>query len=293
MNYETHDVAVPGGMLRVGSWRTDGPTERVILAVHGITSTHRAWDLVVPHLPPGILLVAPDLRGRGRSGSLPGPSGLPVHAQDCWAALDALTGGRCDLVVGHSMGAFVSVLVAAQRPDSVPALVLVDGGIPFTLPAGVDLPTAMAASLGPAVARLTMTFPSQAAYRDYWRAHPAFTGLWTDVIADYIDYDLDPHGPPFRPACSAGLVATDYPDMYAGGPVERAWPDLTQPVAFLRAPRGLMDEPGGMYPVDDLRAWMAAHPDVTWTDVEDTNHYSIVLGDPGAAAVAAALTATG
>ena len=43
-----------------------------VLALHGITANHLAWQLVAEALP-DLRIVAPDLRGRGRSGELPGP----------------------------------------------------------------------------------------------------------------------------------------------------------------------------------------------------------------------------
>ena len=57
--------------------------------MHGITASHRAWPAVVAALP-GVRVVAPDLRGRGRSNSLPGPYGMGAHADDLAAVLDAL-----------------------------------------------------------------------------------------------------------------------------------------------------------------------------------------------------------
>ncbi|MFZ5850408.1 MAG: alpha/beta fold hydrolase, partial [Actinomycetota bacterium] len=74
--YRTLDVPVDGGTLRVGVWGEAGP---VVLAVHGITANHRTWDLVADRLP-DVRLVAPDLRGRGRSATLPGPFGMARHA---------------------------------------------------------------------------------------------------------------------------------------------------------------------------------------------------------------------
>ena len=58
-------------------------------------------------MPAGVRLIAPDLRGRGRSNTLPGPFGMTRHADDMAAVLDFLGVPRA-VVVGHSMGGFVS-----------------------------------------------------------------------------------------------------------------------------------------------------------------------------------------
>jgi lipase len=290
--YRTHDVPVRGGELRVGAWSADAPVRHVVLAAHGITASHRAWALVAEQVahPPGVLFLAPDLRGRGRSADLPGPYGMAQHAEDLAAVLDRLAPGHRAVVAGHSMGGFVAVTLAAARPDRVDGLVLVDGGIPLTLPPGWTLAAAARSGLGPAAARLSMTFPDREHYRDFWRAHPAFAEF-TPAVEDYVDYDLRPGGPPWRCSCVAAAMLADHAEQFVGGPVERAWPSVSAPVTFLRAPRGLLDEPGGLYPEPAVSRWLADHPRVTRVDVPDVNHYTVTLGRAGAERTAAAVIA--
>ena len=71
------NVAVDGGDLRVLLW---GTGKRVAVVVHGITASGMSWQAVARHMPPDWTLAAPDLRGRGHSGDLPGPYGLDRHA---------------------------------------------------------------------------------------------------------------------------------------------------------------------------------------------------------------------
>jgi pimeloyl-ACP methyl ester carboxylesterase len=290
-SYRTHDVPVRGGDLRVGAWGADRPAERVVLAVHGITSSHRAWTLVGERLArePGTLVLAPDLRGRARSADLPGPYGMAQHAEDLVAVLDALAGGRCDVVAGHSMGGFVAVVFAAQRPDLLNALVLVDGGVPLLLPPGWTLQQALEVGLGPAAERLRMSFPDREAYLDFWRAHPAFAEDFSETVRDYVDYDLAPDGPPWRSGCRVEAMTADHVELFEGSPVDAAWSKLTTPAVFLRAPRGLQDEPGGLYSPQRLDDWAATHSAFDWRDVDGVNHYTITMGVLGADAVTAAV----
>ena len=291
MGYRKHDVPVRGGLLRVGAWSTGGTPRRVVLALHGITSSHRAWSLVADRVAasPGVLVLAPDLRGRGRSADLPGPYGMAGHAADLVAVLDRLVPGRRAVLAGHSMGGFVAVALAARRPDLVEAVVLVDGGIPLVLPPGRTPAAAARAGLGPAAARLSMTFADREQYRDFWRAHPAFAEL-TPAVRDYVDYDLRPGGPPWRCSCAAEAMYADHAEQFVGGPVDRAWPEVAAPVTFLRAPRGLLDEPGGLYPEPAVSDWLAAHPRVRRIEVPGVNHYTITLGPAGAERTARAVT---
>ena len=109
---------------------------------------------------------------------------MAAHAQDCARLLDARGGGPV-VVAGQSMGGFVAVMLAAQRPDLVAHLILIDGGLPLPIPDGVDPDQLLDALLGPAIARLHQEFASEDAYLDFWRAHPALSQDWSSDLEDY------------------------------------------------------------------------------------------------------------
>ncbi|CAN5669350.1 hypothetical protein BH10ACT10_BH10ACT10_07240 [soil metagenome] len=133
MSYETLDVPVPGGSLRVGRWTASDPAAPVVLAAHGVTANHLAWKVLADL--DRCTVVAPDLRGRGRSHP-DGPAGMDRHADDLLAVADHL-GLDAPLLTGHSMGGFVSTAFVQRHPDRVAGTVLVDGGLPFPpLPPG-------------------------------------------------------------------------------------------------------------------------------------------------------------
>jgi pimeloyl-ACP methyl ester carboxylesterase len=268
-----------------------GPADAgpALLAIHGLTANGRSWQAVAAHLPQHRLL-APDLRGRGRSNGLPGPYGLRQHALDLAAVLDA-DGGGARIVLGHSMGAFVAVALAAASPDLVSRLVLVDGGFPLALPAGAasaeDLD--IAALLGPAAQRLSMEFADDDAYLDFWRLHPAFLRDWSAAVEDYARYDLDGEPPHRRPSTVASAMLQDGAELYGPDWYLDALRSLRMPVTVLRAPRGLTDaEP--LYPAGALEVFRALVPALAIVEVDDVNHYTILFADRGAAQVAAAVT---
>lgn len=286
-------VPVPGGALTVGIWN-DSPDAPAVLAIHGITANHRCWPLLADALP-GVRVIAPDLRGRGRSRELGGPYGLAQHARDLVAVLDHL-GLESVAVVAHSMGAFVAVLLAATFPDRVSSLTLVDGGLPLDPPErgepGEDARDAPApdgtAVLGPAARRLSMTFASLEEYREFWREHPAFRDHWSTAVEAYVDYDLHGAAPELRPSGDLAAVGADVAELYGGEVYRQALESVRQPTTFLRAPRGLLDEPEALYrperPVEEPTiAGMRV------IEVDDVNHYTIVLAEPGARRVARAV----
>jgi lipase len=283
---EPRMVPVAGGTLAVGDTGGDGP---VVLAAHGVTASHMEWPAIARALGDHRIL-APDLRGRGRSRDLPGPWGMRQHAEDLERVLDD-AGVEKALVLGHSMGAFVAVAFADRAPDRVSALVLVDGGFPLDRPAGISDEDLPAAVLGPAAQRLGMTFPDRDAYRAFWDGHPAFAGEWNDDVLAYIDYDLVEADGALRPASRVDAVAQDGLELYDPAWYRDALRNLRMPVTVLRAPLGLMAEPPGLYPPGKLDAAVDHVPQLRVIEVPDVNHYTIAMTDRGAAAVADAVRA--
>jgi len=285
--YRTIDVPVAGGALRVGVWDPEGPATADLLVVHGVTASHLAWPFVVDRLP-GVRVIAPDLRGRGRSNAIAGPAGMTAHATDLAAVLDAL-GVERTVLVGHSMGAFVSVVFAHLHPERVSRLVLVDGGLPLDVPAGLDADELVSRILGPTAARLSMRFASLEDYLGFWRQHPAFRSDWTPELERYLAYDLVPDGDCFRPATSYATTAEDTIDMNPGTALPAALARLRHPTVLVTAPRGLLDEEPGLYGPQHLQKLLAAYPAVEHVAVADRNHYTIVMSERGADAVASVI----
>jgi pimeloyl-ACP methyl ester carboxylesterase len=280
------DVAVAGGALRVRRW---GDGDRVVVALHGISANSMSFPSVARHLDPDVSLVAPDLRGRGRSGALPAPYGLTQHALDVVAVLDHL-GLDSAVVMGESMGAYVAVVLGGRHPERVDRLVLVDGGLPLpnVLPEGIDPAVLVEAGMAAMLDRLRRTFPSREEYFDFWRAHPALQDCWNDDFEAYLDYDVAESEPPaLRTSVSEAALRGDLldhalqPDLVAD-----AFRALRCPVSLLRATRGMNDEPAPGLPDEMVDQWRAAVPQLVDEVVDDTNHYSICLGERGARRIA-------
>ena len=256
-----------------------------MLAVHGITGSSHAWLAVARELTGHAALVAPDLRGRGASNRLPAPYGIAAHVADLIALLDQLGIEQLPLLVGHSLGAYICARLGADHPERVSSLLLIDGGL--TLPGieNVDPQQFLDAFLGPAVARLKMSFASRDAYRDWWRAHPALKD--SDVLdadlAAYADYDLVGEPPQLHSSVSEPAIRGDAEDLFEMGAAAHR---LELEATLLCAPRGLLDDPNPMQPLPLAQAWAAQSPDRRRVvQVPDVNHYTIVMGAAGAAAV--------
>ncbi len=287
--YTSFDVPVAGGALHVGRW---GDADRVVVAAHGITGNHRSWQGVARALGPAVSLVAPDLRGRGLSAKLAAPFGMRAHADDLVAVLDHLGLERA-VLAGHSMGAYVAATAAARHPDRWSDLVLVDGGVALPLPRGVDPDAMLAGVLGPALARLEMTFESRAAYHGFWREHPALVeqGAWNADTEAWLDHDLNGTEPELRSSAALEAVRFDGTELLTDDDVRHDLHHVSQPAVLLRAPRGLQNQVPPLLPdelIDPLRDRLPLRLEML---VPDTNHYSILLASKGAKVVASHLDA--
>jgi pimeloyl-ACP methyl ester carboxylesterase len=122
---------VPGdGGVRLSARMHDGPSASApgLLLLHGLASSQRIWDLMLPRLTRRFRVVTFDARGHGRSAKPASGYGFDTVIADALAVLRA-TRLRRALVVGHSWGASVALELAARHPRSVRGVVLVDGGL--------------------------------------------------------------------------------------------------------------------------------------------------------------------
>lgn len=283
--YRRIAAPVRGGDLVAGVWEPEAEPVATVLAVHGITASHMAWPLVAEALR-DVRVVAPDLRGRGGSRDLPGPWGMAEHADDLARLLDAV-GVESATVVGHSMGAFASVMFADRHPGRLDGLVLVDGGLPLPRVEVDDDKDVALRLIGPAAERLRMTFPDREHYRAFWRAHPAFAQAWSPMIERYVDYDLVGEEPALTASSSLEAVTADSLELNDEAGYLDALRGLGYPIPFLFAPRGLLDQPEALYPPDRVAHWQRLVPNLVVQEVPDVNHYTIIMTPQGAAAVAA------
>jgi pimeloyl-ACP methyl ester carboxylesterase len=282
--------------LSVGDPSPDAP---VVLAVHGITANGLSWICVAEELfrrrgPGSVRFLAPDLRGRACSRYASEPYGLETHADDVLAIADGM--GARPVLVGHSMGAFVTALASSRAPERVAGSVLIDGGFAFPPPPGLDIDAALTAIIGPAMTRLSMRFASPDAYLDFWRVHPALgpalDGPRGPQVRRYVLHDLvETDRGDWVSSCVLDAIRADGADTLAH---EETHAGAAKAVAagvateFLWAPRGLQNQAQGLY--DQQRIALLGLPEgVRVTRIEDVNHYTAVFAPAGTAAVVDAI----
>lgn len=148
-----------------------------VLALHGLTGHGRRWrHLADGHLP-RVRMIAPDLRGHGRSTWSP-PWGIADQVDSLIDVLDAEVDERV-IVVAHSYGGAIALHLAERAPETMRALVLLDPAM----------------GLNPArmleIADLTLRYPD---YTDAAEARSEKVhGAWADVADDVLDEEMTEH----------------------------------------------------------------------------------------------------
>lgn len=95
-----------------------------VIFLHGVTDTHRSWELVFPHLGPSLRAMAMTQRGHGDASKPDAGYSSSDLAGDIAEVMDALE-IQSAVIVRHSMGSFAAQRFAIEYPDRVDGVVLV------------------------------------------------------------------------------------------------------------------------------------------------------------------------
>ena len=100
-----------------------------LLLLHGYAETSSMWQALLPAIAERFMVVAPDLPGMGDSD-------IPADGLDMQSAAIRMHALACSLgiekarVVGHDIGLMVAYAYAAQFPEEVEKLVVMDAFLP-------------------------------------------------------------------------------------------------------------------------------------------------------------------
>jgi lipase len=113
-------------LLNVRRWGPLKPSS--VVCVHGITQHGGVFEVLGRRLEEvGRSVLAVDLRGHGGSGHQP-PWDVRTHVRDLLQTLETY-GIRHAVLIGHSFGGRVAAAVAAEEPERVECLALLEPGL--------------------------------------------------------------------------------------------------------------------------------------------------------------------
>lgn len=119
---------IPLGDVTIGCEVRGGGMPVVLL--HGFPLDRQMWDAQIGSLAQEFHVIAPDLRGFGKStidpASVEAGVGMDQYAADVIAVLDALSVTQPVVLVGFSMGGYIAWQVALKHRQRLRGLVLCD-----------------------------------------------------------------------------------------------------------------------------------------------------------------------
>lgn len=281
---------VPGDGIELafGFWPGRGSP---VVALHGLTASYVNFIGVAERLAGRRSLFALDLRGRGDSDKPEGPYGLAQHARDVAEAMRAMELGP-NVIVGHSMGAFIATALATQNPELVAGIILIDGGYLLDMSNGdrsaeVDEAQVLDTMLVERITQLRDTYASREIYREFWRARPHFPpeewGPWTEA---FLDYEVGGEPPHLQPKASEAAVRADVAESFEKDEITERLMSVRVPVLLLRAARGFVPSQPQLLLEPALEQMLNLVPQLEEETIPGTTHYTIVLGERGASRIA-------
>ena len=123
MSVEEHRVELGSITLNYAEGPDRGPP---LVLVHGGSNRWQRFERVLDPLTEHAHVFAPDLRGHGGSTWTPGRYRHFDHAVDIETVLERVVREPA-IVLGHSLGGEIALIVASERPDLVRAVIDEDG----------------------------------------------------------------------------------------------------------------------------------------------------------------------
>ena len=139
-----------------------------VLCLHGLMRNCRDFEELAPHLQRNYRVIAPDLRGRGRSARDPNMQNYQagIYLEDLLALLAAIGGARV-AVVGTSLGGILAMMLGNAVPPLIAGIVLNDIG-PEIDASGVERIKGYAGRTPPVGDWDEARLQAQAVYGDAW-----------------------------------------------------------------------------------------------------------------------------
>ena len=260
-----------GVEIQLAQWEGE---KKTILCIHGITANCRCWDVIADALSPSHRVLAMDLRGRGLSGAPSTGYSMEHHSRDILAVLDDLGLERV-VLMGHSLGAFISLVFGAKYPERVDRIILVDGGGKLSEEQLVKVFT----GIKPSLDRLGKVLPSFEAYLDLMKEAP-FLKNWSQALETYYQYEVEEVAGGVRTRINPVHIEEERINL-GKVDISQVYGEISCPVLILRATEGMLARDDVLLPEDVTEKMVREIANATRVDVDGTNHYTIVFQPNG------------
>lgn len=240
-------------------------TKGTILTLHGLTGNHKQMHYFAEALKGDYRIIAVDLRGRGNSSATDEQTSLFNHANDMIALINEL-GIENPILMGYSMGAFISAVIASKL-DNVKGLILLDGAATSTQQQR-DI-------VQPSLGRLSKVYDSQEDYLEEIKAIYGRLGVtWTDHLQSVGEYEIYEEDGHWKSKSSEERILADFNSFYSFVPKD-VCSQISCPTLLVHASGSIGPMPPLFYAeaYEDTKKYTANIETFT----SDCNHYTLVF----------------
>jgi len=213
--------------IEIAVWEWPGEDPPLLFA-HATGFHGRCWDKIIQHFPDRRCL-AIDARGHGRSAKPEPPYYWRSFGRDL-VVTASLFEVEDAIGIGHSMGGHITTQVAAIRPETYRALLLVD---PTVFPQEYYGGPAPDATF---TLRRRNRFASPDEMFERFKDRLPFQNWRPEILRDYCDYGVLPDGDGYVLACPPAVEASIYENSKT--PESDIYPEIAMvkhPVVVMRA----------------------------------------------------------
>jgi len=256
-----------GIKIQLAIWKGKG---KEILCIHGLTANCRCWDLISSSLSPRYKVIAMDLRGRGLSGSPSSGYSVKHHCRDILSVINDLNLER-PVLMGHSLGAFISLVFAARYPKRVDRLILVDGGGKLSK----EQMDKVFGGIKPSLDRLGKIFPSFKSYLSLIKQAP-FMHPWNSYLETYFRYEVEKVAGGVRSRVDPQHIEEESANLRKVDTVQ-FYSKVLSPTLILRATKGMLAKDDLVLPENVAERMVRKKTNAKKVGVKGANHYSILF----------------
>lgn len=123
---EFHAVEVEGCRINYLCW--GDPSSPALVLLHGGAAHAHWWSFIAPQFTQQYFVIAPDLSGHGDSGRRDGYT-MEQWADEVMSVARHAGAQERPIVVGHSMGGHVAIVVAARYGDELAGAIILDAPV--------------------------------------------------------------------------------------------------------------------------------------------------------------------
>lgn len=244
-----------------------------IVCLHGLTANVFCFQALADDLARDHRVYAYDLRGRGDSDKPEHGYSIPIHADDLLKLLDTLNLER-PILLGHSLGALISLYFAANHTQRISMLILIDAGGPLPWKTPEERPVWLTTS----ISRLETSVHSFEEYAQRLKLTPFLGPYWNEYMDIYFEHDVHHNsGGSVKSKCYREGVIEEWQN-YSEAVLEQQWEKIQVPTLLLRAGQGLFTENDQLLSEESAIALQRGIKDCRYVNFPTLNHYTIIFG---------------